>query len=123
MYYEPDTVWGRTIDGDEEAKQSKSPLSIVQRRVLRELARPRTFASLAARNYRLAPPRLEHELIALAELKLVAYQRPGTPGPRTAPRIDLPPLPAAAPGRWKPPAPLLVLTLLLGLCGVLLALT
>ena len=38
MYYEPDTVWGRTIEGDEEVTVPRSGLSIVQRRVLRELA-------------------------------------------------------------------------------------
>ena len=123
MYYEPDTVWGRTVEGDEEITKPKSPLSIVQRRVLRELAHPRTFAALAARQYRLAPPRLEHELIALAERRLVAFQRPGALQPRTAPRINLPPLPEAAPGHWKPPTPLLALVLLLGLCSVLLMLT
>ena len=76
MYYEPDTVWGRTIEGDEEVTTPSSGLSLVQRRVLRELGRPRTFAALAAR-HRLEAPKLEHELIWLAERRLVAFQRPG----------------------------------------------
>jgi hypothetical protein len=123
MYYEPDTVWGRTVEGEEEATKAKSGLSLVQRRVLRELTRPRTFASLAAKHYRLPPPRLEHELIALAERKLVAFQRPGAAQPRTAPRIELPPVAEPAPVAWRPPAPLLVLVLLLVLCSVLLFLS
>ena len=32
MYYEPDTVWGRTIEGDEEVTTPRSGLSLVQRR-------------------------------------------------------------------------------------------
>lgn len=123
MYYEPDTVWGRTVAGDEEVTKPRSGLSLVQRRVLRELGHPRTFASIAARHYRLAPPRLEHELIWLAERRLVAFQRPGAPQPRTAPRFNLPPQADATPARWKPPIPLLVLVLLLGVCSVLLVLT
>ena len=46
MYYEPDTVWGRTVAGDEEVAVPRSGLSLVQRRVLRELGKPRTFASI-----------------------------------------------------------------------------
>jgi hypothetical protein len=125
MYYEPDTVWGRTIQGDHEVATPRSGLSIVQRRVLRELGHPRKFASLAAHN-RLEPPRLEHELIWLAERGLVAFQRPGAPQPRTAPRIHLPPLQAAeavAPGHWKPPLPVYLLAMAVGCCAVLLLVT
>jgi hypothetical protein len=78
MYYEPDTVWGRTIEGDEEVTVPRSGLSIVQRRVLRELAQPRTFAAIAAK-HKMEAPKLENELIWLAERKLVAFQRPGAP--------------------------------------------
>ncbi len=92
MYYEPDTVWGRTIDGDREVDVPRSGLSLTQRRVLKRLETPRTFATFAAIS-RLPPPKLEHELIALAQLHLVAFQRPGATQPRTAPTINLP-LPA-----------------------------
>jgi hypothetical protein len=88
MYYEPDTVWGRTEAGDHEITRPKSGLSVAQRRLLKQLAPPRTFTSLAAR-HRVPPPKLEHELLRLAQLELVAFQRPGAPRPRTAPRIDL----------------------------------
>src|SRR4030095_10218442 len=86
MYYEPDTVWGRTIEGDEEVSVPRSGLSLVQRRVLRELAQPRTFASIAAK-HKIEAPKLENELIWLAERKLVAFQRPGAASPRKAARI------------------------------------
>lgn len=88
MLYEPDTVWGRTVAGDQEVTLPKSGLSVAQRRLLQQLAPPRTFTTLAAR-FRLEPPKLEHELLRLAQLELVAFQRPGAPRPRTAPRIDL----------------------------------
>lgn len=125
MYYEPDTIWGRTIEGDEEVAVPKSGLSIVQRRVLRELAQPRTFAAIAAR-HKMEAPKLENELIWLAERKLVAYQRPGTPGPRTAPRIHLssPGAVAANAATWqRPPLTVCLLAVLLGVCSVLLILT
>jgi len=93
MLYEPDTVWGRTVDGDSEIAKPTSGLSLTQRRVLKRLEHPRPFATFAAQN-RLPPPKLEHELMALAQLRLVAYQRPGSPRPRTAPPLNLP-LPAA----------------------------
>jgi hypothetical protein len=89
MYYEPDTVWGRTVAGDHEISVPRSGLSIAQRRMLGQLGQPRTFATLAARSP-LDAPKLEHELVRLAQLQLVAFQRPGTSQPRTAPRIDLP---------------------------------
>ena len=125
MYYEPDTVWGRTIEGDEEVAVPRSGLSLVQRRVLRELAQPRTFAAIAAK-HKMEAPKLENELIWLAERKLVAFQRPGAPGPRTAPRIHLPDPNAAAANAatWqRPPLPVCLLAVLLGLCSVLLILT
>ena len=99
MLYEPDTVWGRTEAGDQEVTLPKSGLSVAQRRLLKQLAPPRTFTTLAAR-FRLEPPKLEHELLRLAQLELVAFQRPGAPRPRTAPRIDL----ALPPGSGRCPA-------------------
>lgn len=92
MYYEPETVWGRTMQGDRELARPAIGLSIVQRRLLKKLGRPRPFALLAA-SLRIEVNKLEHELVRLAELELVAFQRPGAPQPRTAPgrmpRIDL----------------------------------
>ena len=93
MVYEPDTIWGRTIAGDGEVAAPRSGLSLTQRRLLKVLGQPRTFTALAAHN-RLPAPKLEHELVHLAQLQLVAFQRPGSPQPRTAPGIHLP-LPAA----------------------------
>ena len=125
MYYEPDTVWGRTIEGDEEVSVPKSGLSLVQRRVLRELAQPRTFAAIAAK-HKMEAPKLENELIWLAERKLVAFQRPGSPEPRTAPRIHLsdPNSTAANAATWqRPPLGVCLVAALLGLCSVLLILT
>lgn len=125
MYYEPDTIWGRTIEGDEEVSVPKSGLSLVQRRVLRELAQPRTFAAIAAK-HKMEAPKLENELIWLAERKLVAFQRPGAPTPRTAPRIHLadPSAQAANAETWqRPPLTVCLMAVLLGLCSVLLILT
>jgi hypothetical protein len=128
MYYEPDTVWGRTVEGDEEVAIPRSGLSLVQRRVLRELAQPRTFAAIAAK-HNMEAPKLENELIWLAERRLVAFQRPGAPGPRTAPRIHLlesTPEAANAPNAaaWqRPPLAVCLLAVLLGVCSVLLILT
>lgn len=107
MYYEPDTLWGRTDEGDLEIALPRRGLSIVQRRMLKQLGRPRTLAKLAARS-QLDAPKVEHELVRLAQLQLVAFQRPGTTQPRTAPQIDLPLLgtpacPTAQP--WQPPLP------------------
>jgi len=121
MLYEPDTVWGRTEAGDKEITLPKSGLSVAQRRLLKQLAPPRTFTTIAARA-RLEPPKLEHELLRLAQLELVAYQRPGAPRPRTAPRIDLalPSGPSPAPSaRWTTLA-LAFVAFLLGFWMVLL---
>jgi len=98
MLYEPDTVWGRTVDGDSEIEKPTSGLSLTQRKLLRRLEHPRPFAAFAAQS-RLPPPKLEHELMALAKLRLVAFQRPGSPRPRTAPTVD-----RAQPGTVPPPA-------------------
>jgi hypothetical protein len=123
MYYEPDTLWGRTIEGDEEVTKPQHGLSLVQRRMLRDLGKPRTFATIAAR-YGMEAPRLEHELIRLAEHRLVAFQRPGSPQPRTAPRIHLTARPgtaAALPGGpWKPPAAVYLGAIALGMALVMI---
>ncbi len=108
MLYEPDTVWGRTIDGDREFDAPQSGLSLTQRRLLKRLEHPRPFALVAAESP-LDPPKLERELIALAQLHLVAFQRPGATRPRTAPSINLP-LPTA------PPSQAMSMTLLLPFC-------
>jgi hypothetical protein len=129
MYYEPDTVWGRTIDGDREVDAPRSGLSITQRRVLKRLETPRTFATFAAIN-RLPPPKLEHELIALAQMHLVAFQRPGATRPRTAPTINLP-LSAGAesvahtpvPERTEVPLPVAFAAVGLGIVVMLLIMT
>ncbi len=89
MLYEPDTVWGRTVDGDREVGAPQSGLSLTQRRLLKRLEHPRPFAIVAAQSP-VDPPKLERELIALAQLHLVAFQRPGATRPRTAPSINLP---------------------------------
>ncbi|HTQ00896.1 MAG TPA: hypothetical protein VMN56_16370 [Casimicrobiaceae bacterium] len=123
MYYEPDTVWGRTVEGDQEVTAPRSGLSLVQRRVLRELGQPRPFAVIAAR-YGMAAPKLESELIWLAERRLVAFQRPGSPQPRTAPRIHLSaPSGVAAVEAWRPPMPMYyLLAIAMGVGSVLLIL-
>ena len=125
MLYEPDTIWGRTEQGDREVAAPKSGLSLAQRRLLKGLAPPRKFTTLAARLH-VEPPILETELVRLAQLKLVAYQRPGAPQPRTAPRtarIDLP-LPAPEPprnGGRSLTVPLGLVAFALGVAAVLLA--
>lgn len=100
MMYEPDTVWGRTVAGDGEVVAPQSGLSLTQRRLLKLLGQPRTFTALAARNP-LPAPKLEHELVRLAQLQLVAFQRPGSPQPRTAPGINLPLPVKAMPAPWQ----------------------
>ena len=60
MYYEPDTIWGRTVQGEQEVAAAQSGLSLGQRRILTLLDAPRTFASLAAKHH-LEVTRLEHE--------------------------------------------------------------
>jgi len=122
MLYEPDTVWGRTEQGDREVASPKSGLSLAQRRLLKRLTPPRKFTTLAAKLH-VEPPILETELVRLAQLQLVAFQRPGTPEPRTAPRIDLQ-LPADDRPRrtgHSLTVPLGLLAFALGVAGVLLA--
>lgn len=120
MYYEPDTIWGRTIQGEKEVAAAKSGLSLGQRRILTLLDSPRSFAALAAK-HRLEVTRLEQELIRLAQLRLVAYQRPGTAQPRTAPQWSTAVQRTPAQPRFvMPPWPLCVGAVALGIGLVLL---
>ena len=129
MYYEPDTVWGRTVEGDDEISKPRNGLSIVQRRMLADLAKPRTFATLVAR-YQTDAPKLERELIRLAEARLVAFKRPGSDQPRTAPRIEWPQASPAAPQQvippqappWKPGPMAYFIAIGLGFAAVMLVL-
>ncbi len=124
MLYEPDTVWGRTVDGDREVDLPQSGLSLTQRRLLKRLEHPRPFATFAAQSH-LDPPKLEYALIALAQLHLVAFQRPGSIRPRTAPTINLP-LPEARQSQAASIAillPLCFAAAALGIASVLLIMT
>jgi len=75
MYYEPDTLWGRTMEGEDEVTMPRHGLSLAQ--------------------------------------------RPGSPQPRTAPRICHPARAgsvAALPGDpWKPPLAVYVGAVALGM--------
>lgn len=124
MYYEPDTVWGRTLEGDQEIAAPRSGLSLVQRRMLADLAQPRTFAALVTR-YQADAPKLERELIRLADQRLVAFQRPGAAQPRTAPRLAWPaPTPTHVPtaAAWKPGPVAYAIAIGLGFTAVMLVL-
>jgi hypothetical protein len=120
MYYEPDTIWGRTVQGEKEVAAAKSGLSLGQRRLLTMLDSPRTFAALAAK-HQMEVTRLEQELIRLAQLRLVAYQRPGTEQPRTAPQFFATTRQAPAPHGFElPPWPVCLGAMALGIGLVLL---
>lgn len=123
MHYEPDTIWGRTVQGEIEVAAPRNGLSLGQRRILKWLDTPRTFAALAAK-HRLEVSRLEHELVRLAQLQLVAFQRPGAAQPRTAP-WDRPSAIAEHPSRAFsiPPWPLCAGAVALGIGLVLLVMT
>jgi hypothetical protein len=123
MYYEPDTIWGRTIDGEKEVAAAQSGLSLGQRRILTLLESPRTFASIAAKHH-LEVTRLEQELIRLAQLRLVAYQRPGADTPRTAPQFWSPAREQARQqGFAIPPWPLCAGAVALGIAVVLVVMS
>ncbi len=128
MLYEPDTIWGRTAQGDHEIAKPRRGLSLAQRRLLKRLTPPRKFTALAAK-LRVEPPILETELVRLAQLELVAFQRPGVAqphtAPRTAPRIDLALTPGGTPAlpRHTLTVPLGLLAFALGIAAVLLATT
>lgn len=98
MYVEPDTVWGRTIAGDQAVTTPLASLSPIQRSLLVDLEEPRTFAHLATQ-YRAQAPRLEQELLDLAQADLVSVQPPGTDG--GAYRWDVAPA-AGNTAPWKP---------------------
>jgi hypothetical protein len=121
MHYEPDTVWGRTIAGDGELEAARCGLSLGQRRLLALLGTPRTFAALAAR-HGFDTRKLESDLVMLARLELVAFQRPGSPQPRTAPRLHLPDREYSG-GFQRPPLPLCAAAVALGIAAVLVCVT
>lgn len=75
MKLEPATVCVRSFAGDAEARQATHGLSLVQRRILVLLDRPRTLAVFAAL-HRLEPRRFERDLMRLAELGLVRLISP-----------------------------------------------
>ncbi len=123
MYYEPDTVWGRTVDGDREIDWPTSDLSLVQRQMLADLGEPRTFAQLATQ-YRIDAPRLERELSGLADARLVTFQAPDADIPvasasvRTAQEV---PAPAGA-KPWKPGPAAYAIAIGLGFMAVIVVL-
>lgn len=80
MYVEPDTVWGRTVAGDQAVAAPDARLSPIQRRLLADLAQPRTFAHLAT-CHRAEAPRLEHELLDLVQADLVTVEAPSADVP------------------------------------------
>ncbi|MCC6870728.1 MAG: hypothetical protein IT522_18085 [Burkholderiales bacterium] len=80
MYVEPDTVWGRTVAGDQAVATPDARLSPIQRRLLADLAEPRTFAHLAT-HYRSEAPKLEYELLDLVQADLVTVDAPSADVP------------------------------------------
>jgi hypothetical protein len=122
MQYEPDTVWGRTVAGDGELAAARCGLSLGQRRLLALLAHPLPFAVLAAR-HGLETTKLERDLVMLARLELVAFQRPGATRPRTAPRIELHSPRARAGGYERPPLLVCMAAVALGIAAVLVCVT
>lgn len=123
MYCEPDTVWGRTVDGDREIDWPTSELSPVQRQMLADLGEPRTFAQIAMQ-YRVEAPRFEQELTGLAEARLIAFQTPNVgpshafPFPQAAPPIA----PATDARAWKPGPAAYAIATSLGFLAVLIVL-
>ncbi len=75
MELEPTTVCLRTFLGDAEARKATQGLSLVQRRVLVLLDRPRALATFAAL-HNLDARRCERDLLRLADRKLVALLSP-----------------------------------------------
>jgi hypothetical protein len=120
-----DTVWGRTVEGDEEVSVPKSGLSLVQRRVLRELAQPRTFAAIAAK-HKMEAPKLENGRSGWPSGSSSPSSGRGAPSPRPhrASTCPIPRRPPPTPKAWqRPPLPVCLLAVFLGLCSVLLILT
>ena len=75
MDLEPATICVRSFAGDAEARQATYGLSLVERRILVLLDRPRTLVALAAL-HRLEPRRLNRDLSRLADLGLVRLLSP-----------------------------------------------
>jgi hypothetical protein len=75
MQLDPTTVCLRSFAGDDEARKATHGLSLVQRRILVLLDRPRTLVTFAAL-HRLEPRRFERDLLRLAELGLVKLLSP-----------------------------------------------
>ena len=86
MYYEPDTVWGRTIEGDEEVADAAAAACRSSSGACCASSASRARSRRSRRKHKLEAPKLEHELIWLAERTLVAFQRPASPhrAPRRA---------------------------------------
>lgn len=75
MQLDPATVCIRSFRGEDEVRKATHGLSLVQRRILMLLDRPRSLATFAAL-HRLEPRRFERDLLRLAELGLVALLSP-----------------------------------------------
>jgi hypothetical protein len=90
MELDPTTVCLRSFAGEDEVRKATHGLSLVQRRILMLLDRPRTFVAFAAL-HQFEPRRFERDLLRLAELGLVKLLSP-------AQAIHLANLPQAATG-------------------------
>ena len=90
MELEPITVCLRSFAGEDEVRKATHGLSLVQRRILMLLDRPRTLVAFAALHH-LEPRRFERDLLRLAELGLVKLLSP-------AQAIELASMPQAASG-------------------------
>ena len=75
MQLDPTTVCLRSFAGDAEVRKATHGLSLVQRRILVLLDRPRALATFAALHH-LEPRRFERDLLRLAELGLVKLLSP-----------------------------------------------
>ena len=75
MELDPITVCLRSFAGEAEVRKASHGLSLVQRRILMLLNRPRTLVAFAALHH-LEPRRFERDLLRLAELGLVKLLSP-----------------------------------------------
>ncbi|HVE48599.1 MAG TPA: hypothetical protein VNG69_03145 [Casimicrobiaceae bacterium] len=75
MQLDPTTICVRSFRGEDEVRKALHGLSLVQRRILMLLERPRSLAAFAALHH-LEPRRFERDLLRLAELGLVALISP-----------------------------------------------
>ena len=102
MELDPTTVCLRSFAGEDEVRKATHGLSLVQRRILMLLDRPRTLVAFAALHH-LEPRRFERDLLRLAELGLVKLLSPAqaielanmpqsgqrlTPAGRRPPRVE-----------------------------------